>query len=78
VKSIQGTEIAAVADAPITVLLNAAQLSERLNVPISWIREKSRARARLRDADPLPIVPLGKYVRFDWNQVQAWIRRQSR
>jgi hypothetical protein len=60
------------------VLLTPAALAERLAVPTSWIREKCRERARLRDADPLPCVPLGKYVRFDWNDVLAWIERQKK
>jgi hypothetical protein len=60
-----------------SVLLNAGQLATRLNVPPSWIREKTRARARTRDEDPLPIVRLGKYVRFSWPAVEAWLARQS-
>jgi hypothetical protein len=59
------------------VLLTPAQLAAKLSVPVSWIREKTRERARKRDADPLPCVRLGKYVRFDWSQVQEWVRRQS-
>jgi hypothetical protein len=59
------------------LLLTPKQLSKRLSVPISWVREKSRKRARERDADPLPIVRLGKYVRFSWPEIQAWIERQK-
>jgi hypothetical protein len=57
-------------------LLTPQQLAERLAVPPSWIREKTRQRARIRDADPLPTVRLGKYVRFHWPSVQAWLIRQ--
>jgi hypothetical protein len=71
----QSVADAAVAAAPI--LLNPAQLAERLNVPLSWVREKSRERARIRDRDPLPIVRLGKYVRFDLEAVTQWIGRQA-
>lgn len=63
---------------PEAVLLNASQLATRLNVPTSWIREKTRLRARVRDADPLPAIPLGKYVRFRWEDVCAWLERQSK
>jgi hypothetical protein len=77
-KSTQRTEMVVVAEKPVVVFLNAAQLAAKLNVPTSWVREKSRRRARLRDKDPLPIVPLGKYVRFSWAQVEAWIERQKR
>jgi hypothetical protein len=60
------------------VLLTPAQLALKLAVPATWIREKCRRRALERDTDPLPRVVLGKYIRFDWDQVQAWIKRQSR
>lgn len=59
------------------VLLTPAQLAERLAVPTSWIREKTRQRARVRDEDPLPMVRLGKYVRFRWADVEGWLARQS-
>jgi excisionase family DNA binding protein len=59
------------------VLLTPAQLAQRLAVPVSWIREKTRERARVRDQDPLPLVRLGKYVRFRWSDVESWLQRQS-
>jgi hypothetical protein len=62
---------------PGAVLLTPEQLAQRLAVPVSWIREKTRERARVRDADPLPTVRLGKYVRFDWGQITTWLERQS-
>jgi excisionase family DNA binding protein len=61
-----------------SVLLTPEQLAERLSVPPSWVREKTRARARLRDKDPLPVVRLGKYVRFVSEDVDAWVARQGR
>jgi hypothetical protein len=64
-------------DAVSGVLLTPAELATRLSVPQSWIREKTRERARLRDSDPLPVVRLGKYVRFSWPAVQAWVARQG-
>jgi excisionase family DNA binding protein len=59
------------------ILLTPAELASRLAVPQSWIREKTRERARLRDKDPLPVVRLGKYVRFSWPAVEAWLHRQG-
>lgn len=59
------------------VLLTPAELAARLAVPQSWVREKTRERARLRDKDPLPVVRLGKYVRFSWQAVEAWLSRQE-
>jgi hypothetical protein len=58
-------------------LLTPQQLAERLAVPQSWVREKTRQRARVRDRDPLPVVRLGKYVRFSWPAVEKWLARQG-
>jgi hypothetical protein len=58
-------------------LLTPAELAARLAVGESWVREKTRERARIRDKDPLPIVRLGKYVRFDWEAVRGWLARQG-
>lgn len=65
------------AETPST-LLTPEQLAIRLSVKTSWIREKTRTRARRRDSDPLPTIFLGKYVRFRWTEVSAWLERQSR
>jgi hypothetical protein len=59
------------------ILLTPAQLAEKLSVPASWVKEKTRTRARVRDKDPLPVVRLGKYVRFRWADVEAWLGRQA-
>jgi hypothetical protein len=58
-------------------LLTPAELAARLSVPASWIREKCRERARVRDKDPLPVVRLGKYVRFNWEEIAKWLARQG-
>ena len=57
-------------------LLTPAELAARLRVAESWVREKTRERARQRDKDPLPVVRLGKYVRFSWPAVLEWLARQ--
>jgi Helix-turn-helix domain len=62
----------------VMILLTPQQLAERLSVPTSWIREKCRRRALERDSDPLPRVVLGKYTRFRWEDIEAWLERQSR
>jgi hypothetical protein len=61
----------------VAVLLTPAELAAKLSVPVSWIREKCRERARLRDKDPLPICRLGKYIRFRWSDVESWLGRQT-
>lgn len=62
---------------PPPALLTPAELAAKLAVPVSWIREKTRKRALVRDANPLPTVRLGKYVRFRWSDVEEWLAQQS-
>jgi excisionase family DNA binding protein len=47
-------------------LLDAKAVAERLGVPESWVRESARAGA-------IPHVRLGRYVRFDLADVEAWL-----
>jgi excisionase family DNA binding protein len=76
-KSSQKVGTPAVAATSPPVLLRPDEVAAKLNVPTSWIREKTRERARQRDGDPLPLIRLGKYVRFRWADVEAWLTRQS-
>jgi excisionase family DNA binding protein len=52
-------------------LLDAAQAGELLNVPKSWVL----AQARL---DRIPHVRLGRYVRFQADELEAWSRERAR
>lgn len=47
-------------------LLDAREVAERLGVPESWVRESARSGA-------IPCVRLGRYVRFDLGDVEAWL-----
>ena len=47
-------------------LLDASEVAERLNVPVSLVRESTRSGA-------MPCVRLGRYVRFELAEVQAWL-----
>jgi len=47
-------------------LLDAKEIAERLGVPESWVRESARSGA-------MPSVRLGRYVRFDLRDVEAWL-----
>lgn len=49
-------------------LLNAAEIAERLNVPRTWVLESARSGA-------MPCVRLGRYVRFDLDDVEAWLAK---
>jgi len=48
-----------------------------LQVKPSWVYEQTRYRADVRNADPLPYMKLGLYLRFDWRDVLAWLERQK-
>ena len=47
-------------------LLTAAELAERLSVPAGWPLEQARA-------GTIPHVRLGRYVRFEWSEIEAWL-----
>jgi len=49
-----------------SALVDAAAIAERLGVPRSWVAEQARRNA-------MPHVRLGRYVRFDEDEVQAWV-----
>jgi len=53
-------------------LLNVEEVAELLQVPVSWVYERTRRRGR----DRLPGFRLGKYWRFDESEIRAWIGLQ--
>jgi hypothetical protein len=64
--------------APSMEILTPVQLAERLHVKPSWVYEQTRERADVRNADSLPFIKMGRYLRFDWPDVMAWLDRQKR
>jgi excisionase family DNA binding protein len=52
-------------------LLDADGASELLNVPKTWILAEARA-------DRIPHIRLGRYVRFDADDLREWARAQRR
>ena len=54
-------------------ILAPSELADRLKVSDRWIYEKSRS----RNKNPLPVLRLGRYLRFDWLAVSAWMREQG-
>lgn len=47
-------------------LLDAREVAELLNVPVSWVREATRA-------GQLPCVAVGRYRRYRRERVLAWV-----
>jgi excisionase family DNA binding protein len=47
-------------------LLTAKDVAALLNVPASWVLEHARA-------GTIPHVRLGRYVRFDEDEVRSWV-----
>lgn len=58
-------------------ILTPEQLAARLQVSKSWVFEQTRNRAKVRNKNPLPCIRLGKYLRFSWPDVCAWLRQSS-
>jgi excisionase family DNA binding protein len=52
-------------------LLNAGQAAELLGVPKTWVLAEARA-------DRIPHVRLGRYVRFESSQLEAWWEARRR
>lgn len=57
-------------------IIDAAELAQRLRLPLSWIREQTRSRA----TDQIPHLRFGKYVRFAWQspELNAWVKHRIR
>jgi excisionase family DNA binding protein len=53
-------------------LLTVEDVAELLQVPVSWVYE----RTRLRGVDRLPGFRLGKYWRFREVELLSWLERQ--
>ena len=51
-------------------LLDAKQAGDLLNVPGSWVLAQARV-------NRIPHVRLGRYVRFDADELDAWWRAKS-
>lgn len=52
-------------------LLDAAGLAELLDVPKTWLLREARA-------ERIPHVRLGRYVRFDPQEVELWLKGRRR
>jgi excisionase family DNA binding protein len=50
-------------------LLTASEVAERLAVPVSWVRQETRA-------GRMPCLELGRYRRYEWEAVVEWLAEQ--
>jgi excisionase family DNA binding protein len=50
-------------------ILTPEELAERLKVKRIWIFEMTRQRQR----NPIPHYKVGRYLRFNWKDVGAWL-----
>jgi predicted DNA-binding transcriptional regulator AlpA len=57
-------------------ILTLAQVAERLQVKPTWVYQQTRRRASSNDS--FPHIKMGRYLRFDWNDVLAWLERKKR
>ena len=55
-------------------LLTVEEVAAWLKVPQSWVYERTRRRG----ADRLPVIKLGKYLRFEAPAVRAYLEGQRR
>jgi excisionase family DNA binding protein len=60
-----------VVDRGVAALIDAKAAGELLGVPHTWVLEQARH-------DRIPHVRLGRYVRFDSEQLLAWSRNRAR
>jgi hypothetical protein len=59
----------------IAALLDSAGVARKLSVPESWVR--SRTRARTPASERIPCIRLGRYCRFHWPTVAAWLQSRG-
>ena len=50
-------------------LLTVKELAKRLKVEVSWVYQRTRL-----GQEAIPHVRMGKYVRFNWDEVVAFLR----
>ena len=51
-------------------LIDAGEVAELLHVPLSWVRQETRA-------GRIPAVPLGRYWRYRREAVLAWVEERE-
>ncbi|MFZ0135544.1 MAG: helix-turn-helix domain-containing protein [Candidatus Sulfotelmatobacter sp.] len=55
-------------------LMTVDEIAAFLNVPVSWVYERTRRRGIER----LPHLKMGKYLRFSIPEIKVWLQKQRR
>jgi len=53
--------------------LTPAELAKKLKTSESWIFDQCRTRTRKRAEIPIPVHRMGRFLRFYWPEVSAWL-----
>jgi len=56
-----------------TELLTIQELATRLKVPCSWLYSRTRERGE----NAIPLVKVGKYIRFNYEEVRQWLHEKQ-
>jgi predicted DNA-binding transcriptional regulator AlpA len=56
-------------------LLTPEELCARLKVRREWPYEQMRARPRQKN--PIPVIKMGRLLRYSWTAVSAWLESQK-
>ena len=54
-------------------LIGVLELAEILGVPPSWVY----ARTRMKGPDSIPMIRVGKYVKFELDKVMDWLKKRN-
>ena len=52
-------------------LIGINEMAKKLCVPLSWLYHRTRT-------NQIPHYKLGKYVRFDESEIEAWLKEQGK
>ena len=56
-----------------TQIFTLSEIAGRLKVSERWVYEKTRRRC----LNPLPCIRIGRYLRFNWQFVSAWLNQHQ-
>ena len=54
-------------------LITISELSQKLKVPVSWLYSRTREKGE----NVIPMVRVGKYLRFSYDAVVEWLRMKQ-